>query len=198
MSKDDKNREATGVPGSDDNRQAPDSKPDPGVPHRRRFLSTLLVAGALAYAKPSIVTAQTGIGLSPGSPMSLPFHLSGPMPGGPFAGTVGTSVYNFTGTVTVDIATDGHVTVQNAILTGAHVSGPDKGVVTLTQGAPATGTYVGTTLDVPSGAMTYQDNAGSQPVTAKATGTLTKQENKVGINTGDIHVNVNKKKGANS
>jgi len=46
--------------------------------------------------------------------------------------------------------------------------------------------------------MTYQDNAGSQPVTAKATGTLTKQENKVGINTGDIHVSVNKKPGANS
>jgi hypothetical protein len=160
-----------------------DEKPEKTGTGRRRFLQAGAVAGALAYVKPLIAATQTSSTISVPGPIPLPFNVSGPIPGQPFDGTVGTSQYSFSGTTNLSIDASGNATIQSSVLSGTYVSGVNHGPVTISQVGASSGRYSGTTFFIQPtpGNASYQDNAGSASATASASGIINTDVNVVSV-----------------
>lgn len=146
--------------------------------NRRRFLGAgLLAAGSLAYVKPAMAVTRAGsTGYGP-LPITLPFHHSGPIPGGP--GTHRGSMYTWSGTALLDIGITGVVTLQQAVLAGSFVSGTNFGPVTISLLAPASGSYMNTQFAIPTANLQVQDSSGTTTGTGSASGEVRQGDSSV-------------------
>ncbi len=120
---------------------------------RRRFLKTgaaLAAGGAAAYVAPSVARGGAGGGVSP-VPLPLPLFQHQDIPNGgvditfqgPFSAT-----YHLTGSHDFAIDESGNASITKANWIGQYISGVDDlGQLTVVL-ASATGTYVGTALEL--------------------------------------------------